>query len=415
MLIKNNSKVRKVKYSLVNLLSLIIFTTMEIWAQIPSVPVPIPEEEIIEEDFTWQYILLFVLLLGLIGAIIWVVNNKKNQKNSAVSKKKSTENSWETDSLDADKEMEWLRKNQNLIGKKRKKNPVKKNFGKELPQTSEAIKSNGTSETHHQALSVNGSEKTFNGSEKTLPKLPIFSVQKLELARPFTPLSVSNDPALMSAIEQTYDELEEDELVREIALRILNAFKTRNSVEALAQMALYDLSSNLRSRAVTILSDFDHESVFETILLACADPTREVRAAAARGLFRLSFDRADAYLRIAESEEDGRMIQAARAAIEGDLVERSLVRLVHEDKKTTFEAFALVALLIKAGETKEIFNALENHSDINVRKAVLHVIKITKNKKALEGLYSMLEKNNLSIEFQEEVDKTIEEIGFVTV
>ncbi len=129
----------------------------------------------------------------------------------------------------------------------------------------------------------------------------------------------------------------------------------------------------------------------------------------------MSFDRADAWLRIAESEEEGRMIQAARAAIEGDLVERSLVRLVHEDKKTAFEAFALVALLIKAGETKEIFNALENHSDINVRKAVLHVIKITKNKKGLEGLYSMLEKNSLTKEFQEEIDKTIIEIGFATV
>lgn len=406
MLIKNNSKIRKVKYSLINLLSLIIFTTMEIWAQMPSVPVPVPEEEIIEEDFTWQYILLFVLLLGLIGAILWVINNKKNQKNTAISKNTaSNENSWERDSLDADKEMEWLRKNTKIVNKK--KNPVKKNFGNRLPQTSKVLRRNGTDETHLV-------ESAVNGSEKTLPKLPVFSVQKLELARPFTPLSISNDPALMSAVEQTYDELEEDELVREIALRILNAFKTRNSVEALAQIALYDLSSNLRSRAVTILSDFDHESVFETVLLACADPTREVRAAAARALFRLSFDRADAYLRIAESEEDGRMIQAARAAIEADLVERSLVRLVHEDKKTAFEAVALVALLIKAGETKEVFYALENHSDINVRKAVLHVIKITKNKKALEGLYSMLEKNSLSIEFQEEVDKTIEEIGFVT-
>lgn len=393
------------KYTLVNLVFLISFTTMEIWAQ---VPVSAPKKA--AEDFTWYYILLFVLVLGLIGVVVWVFNNKKNQKDSAVNNKKTTndENSWERDSLDADKEMEWLRKNPILVGKRKKKNPVKKNFGKELPQTGKILGRNGADKTPQPSLSVSG-----NG--RTLPKPPIFSVQKLELARPFTPLSISNDMALMSAIEQTHDELEEDELVREIALRILNVFKTRNSVEALAQIALYDLSANLRSRAVTILSDFDHESVFETILLACADPTREVRAAAARGLFRLSFDRANAYLRIAETEEDGRMIQAARAAIEGDLVERSLVRLVHADKKTAFEAFALVALLIRAGETKEIFYALENHSDINVRKAILHVIKITKDKKALEGLYSMLEKNSLSIEFQEEVDKTIEEIGFVTV
>ena len=408
MLIKNNLKIRKVTYSLVNLFALIMLTTVEIWAQMPKVPVPSPVREA-TEDFNWQYIALAVLFLALIVTIIWVIKSKKKQKMAATGSKHKTNGdvSWERDSLDADKEMEWLRKNPNLVGKKKKKTPVKKPFTKTLPQTSKVLKRNG-SEPQPQIIPVNISEKFST-------KLPIFSIQKLDIARPFIPLTISNDPALMSAVEQTHDEMEEDEAVREIALRILNAFKTRNSVEALAEIALYDLSSNLRSRAVTILSDFDHESVFETILLACADPTREVRAAAARGLFRLSFDRADAWLRIAETDEEGRMIQAARAAIEGDLVERSLVRLVHHDRKVAFEAFALVALLIKTGETKEVFNALENHSDVNVRKAILQVIKITKNKKALEGLYSMLEKNSLPLEFQEEVDKTIEEIGFVTV
>ena len=57
---------------------------------------------------------------------------------------------------------------------------------------------------------------------------------------------------------------------------------------------------------------------------------------------------------------------------------------------------------------------IENHRDLNVRRALLHTIKITKDQKALDGLYLLLEKNNLPIEFQEEIDKTIEEIGFVT-
>ncbi len=254
MMIKNNSKVRKVKYSLVSLSSPFILATVEIWAQMRTAHVPL-SEEVTTGDFTRQYILLFVIVLGLIGAVIWVFNNKKNQKNSA------SRNSWDIDLLDADKEMERLRKNQNLIGKK--KNPAQKNFAKELPQTNKVFRHNGGDETQHQELSV-------NGSEKTLLKLPIFSVQGFKHTLPFTPLLISNDPALMSAIEQTNDELEEDEAVREIALRILNAFKTRNSVEALAQIALYDLSSNLRLRALTILSDFDHESVFEIILLACA-------------------------------------------------------------------------------------------------------------------------------------------------
>jgi HEAT repeat protein len=116
-----------------------------------------------------------------------------------------------------------------------------------------------------------------------------------------------------------------------------------------------------------------------------------------------------------ETEEEGRVVQAARAAIEGDMVERSFSRLVHPDSKFAYEGFALLALLIKANETDAIFKALEKHEDINVRKAILHVIKVTKNQKALEGLYSLLERNNLPLELQEEIDKTIEEIGFVTV
>jgi HEAT repeat protein len=178
-------------------------------------------------------------------------------------------------------------------------------------------------------------------------------------------------------------------------------------------MALYDLSSNLRSKAASTLAEIDHESVFVPLLLACADPTREVRAASARGLFRLSLDRADAWSRIAETNDEFIMRQAARAAIEADLVKRSFERLAHTDLKSAYEAFALVALLLKAGETEEVFEALTLHKDMNVRKAVLHCIKITKEPNALDGLYTLLEKNSLPAEMQKEIDVAIQEIGLV--
>ncbi|MEP7037367.1 MAG: hypothetical protein ABI891_03395 [Acidobacteriota bacterium] len=72
-------------------------------------------------------------------------------------------------------------------------------------------------------------------------------------------------------------------------------------------------------------------------------------------------------------------------------------------------------ILIKANETETIFQPLENHEDINVRKAILHIIKIIKNQKALSGLYFLLEQKTLPVELQQEVDKTIEEIGFISV
>jgi hypothetical protein len=390
------------KFKFGKIASLLLFVSTSVLAQMPSVTVP-PEEVAETEDFTWWYISLLVLAIGLAGAIFWWFNSRK-AKNAVIAKNKKAEkrNDWEETSVDADKELEWLRKNQKVINKRGKKNDSARKMPNGLPQTSNIFERNGEAQ-----------ELKVAAEEKPSEVMPILSVQRLELARPFSPLSLSNDEALMSAIEQVQDEYEEDEQVRDLSLRILAAFKTRNSVEALSQIALYDLSSNLRSKAVTTLTEFDHESVFEPILLACADPTREVRAAAARGLFRLSFDRADAWTRIAETNDEFKMRASARAAIEADLVKRSFERLAHSDLKSAYEAFTLVALLLRAGETKEVFEALTSHRDMNVRKAILHIIKITKEPNALDGLYSMLEKNTLPAELQKEVDEAIQEIGLV--
>lgn len=377
---------------------------MEIGAQIRSVPVqPAPVKT---EDFTWWYVSLFILILGLAGAVFWWMNSKK-EKNALASKPKRSSianNDFETDALDADKELEWLRKNSKLAGKKNEPKARRKKRPSNLPQAKKVSRER----------EVSSENAPIGGNEENAPSLPIFAIQRLELARPFDALPISNDEDLMTAVEQGYDEFEEDEEVRELAVRVLAAFKKRNSVETLSQIALYDLSANLRSKAVSVLSEFDHESVFETILLANADPTREVRAAAARGLTKLTFDRADAWMRIAETGEEGRIVQSARAAIESGFVDRSFDRLASKDHKQAFEAFNLMALLIKAGETEKIFASLETHRDMNVRRAILHTIKITKDQKALDGLYQLLERNTLPLEFQEEVDKTIEEIGYVT-
>jgi len=273
--------------------------------------------------------------------------------------------------VDAEKELEWLRK---AKGESARKKEAKISFSAKKTAKADDDMSLDT--------------RVFQEKMRKLQysQLPINSFSKLAPAKHYAPLPDSNDPALISAIEQTNDEYEEDEAVRELALRVLAAFKHHNAVEALTQMALYDLSSNLRSKAVNALAEFDHESVFEPILLACADPTREVRAAAARGLFSLGFDRAHAWKRLIEANDTFRLMQAARAAIASDIVSRSFERLIHEDTKVAYEAFALVALLIKAGETKEIFDAIEGHKDERVRFALLHVLKVQKDERTIEEL-----------------------------
>ena len=372
--------------------SLTVLAAVDVYSQTPTSTLP--------EDNTWWYVTLFILVLGLVGLIGFWYNSKKAQKAEAEKNKfaKKTANPVENYSLDSYREMEWLRTKRNSISRKKKPN---KNFPENLPHPSRVL---------GEDAGENDAEAVQN-DPKFVP--PVFNIQRIELARPFAPLPISADEALLSAIEQAQDEYEEDEEVRDLAVRILAAFKTQNSIEALSQMALYDLSSSLRSKAVSILADFDHESVFEIILLATADPSREVRAAAARGLSRLSFDRADAWLRIAESGDAGRMRQAAHAAIEGGFVERIFDRLIHRDQKYAFEAVALLSLLIKAGATEPIFQRFGDDKNPLLQRAILHVIKITKSENAMDGLYAMLERKEMSAEMKREIDETIQTIGLV--
>jgi HEAT repeats len=385
-------------YWCLNFTFLFLTQVLSVRAQMSLVEAPVEPEEA-TEDFTWWYLSLFVLTAALIGAVIWVMKTKKEKKAAAVTIKKIETNrkkSAETNSLDFDKELEWLTKNQKLVGKSDKKSNSK--------SPSKIL------------IDVLGDDleniKTVK-LEKPDKILPVFLIEKLELSSPYNLLPLSNEQALMSAIEQTQDEFEEDEAVRGLALRILTAFKTRNSVEALSQMALYDLSASLRSKAVSILSEFNHESVFETLLQASADPTREVRAAAARALSKLTIDRADAWSRIYESGEKGRLLQAARAAIESGIVKMSFERLVHLDEKYSYEAFVLMVLLINAGETQEIFQTLKNHKNLNVGKALLHAIKLTKNQAALEKLSIIFEEKTLPPELQKVAGGIIEEFSLV--
>jgi HEAT repeat protein len=360
-------------------------------------------------DQTWTYVVIFGLVAVLAAAIYWkyrghgdmtVARQGTGSRGTTYSSKSQSNGSWDSDAVDADKELEWLRKNKKVVGKR---DPKK--YPKNLPRTGEVLKK------REPAADMDSEELLEKIQKFQFSQLPVNSFLAIKPAKAYDLLPLSNDQALMSAIEQVHDEFEEDEQVRDLAVRILAAFKTRNSVEALAQMALYDLSSNLRSKAVSILTDFDHPSVFEALLLACADPTREVRAAAARGIFRLSFDRADAWSRLMETGDEFRMRHAARAATEANLVR--FERLVHEDLKVAYEAFTLTALLLKAGETRQIFDALQNHADSNVQKALLHVFKVTKEPNALEGLYALLEANDLPVEVRQEADALVAEIGLV--
>ena len=366
-------------YRYLALISLFVFSASIVAAQVGE------DVEYVGEPGTDWFFWGFLIVAGcLIPAIyLWLRRGREKERPSQPDYQIKYSNynrneSYEMEGLDADAELEWLRKVQKTKAKPKKQN--------RRENTQQPATVGGT-----QLDPMDIDTRAFQEKMRRLQyiQLPINSFTELKPARPYEPLKSSNETPLLSAIEQANEEFEEDESVRELAVRVLAAYKTKDSVESLAQIALYDLSSNLRSKAVAILTDFDHETVFETLLLACADPTREVRAAAARGLFKLGFDRADAWTRIVETDDEYRMRQAARAAIEAGIVIKSFDRLVHEDLKVAYEAFALVALLIKAGESELVFEAIQKNRDERVRFALLHVLGVLRDERSLRQLVTL--------------------------
>ncbi len=170
------------------------------------------------------------------------------------------------------------------------------------------------------------------------------------------------------------------------ALKTLAQFRVQRSVAAITQVARHDPEANLRSLAIASLGAMDHESVFPAIFIGMADETREVRAAAARALNRLSFDRADAYVRVIETGDEETIQEVARACIQAGIVSQNLDRLASSDHRQAYETFSLICLLAKANMYEPILDAIASHQHVDVRLKAVHLLACTGQPETFEHL-----------------------------
>jgi HEAT repeat protein len=161
---------------------------------------------------------------------------------------------------------------------------------------------------------------------------------------------------------------------RVAAAQQLAQFQVQRSVAALAALAADDTDATVRATAVTSLGIIGHESVFASVLISMADEAREVRAAAARALSRLNFDRADAYVRVIDSGDAELVRRVALACIGSGLAAKALDRLASEDRRQAYEAFSLLSLVLRAGELEVIFAAVERPGNLSVRLAAARLL-----------------------------------------
>jgi HEAT repeat protein len=156
----------------------------------------------------------------------------------------------------------------------------------------------------------------------------------------------------------------------------------QRAVEALTAIAENDSEATVRGAAVTSLGEIEHESVFAPVIMAFSDEAREVRAAAARSLSRMSFDRGEAYVRLIETANAETLRKVAQSCTKAGMVTQAIDRLISEDRRLAYEAFSLLSLLAKSGETEPLADAISNHPEVNVRLALVRLIGTSRHPEA---------------------------------
>jgi HEAT repeat protein len=121
-------------------------------------------------------------------------------------------------------------------------------------------------------------------------------------------------------------------------------------------------------------------------LIAFVDEAREVRAAAARSLSRLNFNRADAYVRLLEGSDAETLGAVAHACISAGMAKQAVDRLASEDRRQAYEAFTMLSLLARAGQTGPILEAVKEHRSEEVRLASIKILGIFGKPEVLPNL-----------------------------
>jgi HEAT repeat protein len=186
-------------------------------------------------------------------------------------------------------------------------------------------------------------------------------VRALVPAADYEELPYSVDDEALSAALVRIESTDAESRVN--AAQHLAQFQVRRAVAALATAARHDAEDAVRAAAVNSLGLINHESVFASILIALADEAREVRAAAARALSRLGFERAEAYVRVAETADPHTLRDVARACVKAGLAAQSVGRLASEDRRQAYEAFSLLSLCVGGGEVGPVLDAIGSHRD----------------------------------------------------
>lgn len=165
-----------------------------------------------------------------------------------------------------------------------------------------------------------------------------------------------------------------------------------------------------RAAAVSDLPRMGGEEAFRRVSAAFDDQSPEVRSAAARAMFELQEDRAAAFTRALREATPERRRKIGSAIASSGLANEAIRNLTGESRDKTYDAFSLLFLMSKAGETQPLMRAIEEHSNIEVRLAVVKLLALSGQPDILPAFRRMAVRGSLPPEIRSAVMEAIYQI-----
>jgi hypothetical protein len=165
-----------------------------------------------------------------------------------------------------------------------------------------------------------------------------------------------------------------------------------------------------RAEAVRNLPQLGGEEAFQQISAAFDDESPAVRSAAARAMFDFQEDRAAAFTRALREASPDRRRKIGAAIASSGLAAEAIRNLTGESRDKTYDAFSLLFLMSKAGETGSLMRAIEDDPDIEVRLAVVKLLALSGQPEVLTAFRRMAVRGSLPPEVRSAVMEAIYQI-----
>ncbi len=231
------------------------------------------------------------------------------------------------------------------------------------------------------------------------------------------------EPQLFTPVEEAATEVESPFILDEPTvitspqttakeIDLLGAEEERLSIIPKAiQLRLESEDVSERAASVLALARLNTDEAFHQICAAFDDSALEVRQAAARALYSLADDRADSFTRALREAPAERRRRIGTAISASGLADEAVSNLTGESRDKTYDAFSLLFLMAKAGETTPLIHAIETHPDNEVRLAVVKLLALSGQHEILPSFRRLAVRGSLPTEVRSAVMEAIYQIS----